>query len=70
MLNIVIWKKNDNTYYYRVYKHLFLHFDVGYHNSYGHEVIFIINDLEIPYKYKRFSKAKIKKRIINLIEKI
>lgn len=66
---IVVWKKNDNSYYYRVYNHCFLHFDVGYHNSYGHEVILIIEDLEF-YKDKKFSKKRLKRKMIDLINKI
>ena len=70
LLKIVIWKKKDNTYYYRIYRHCFLNFDVGYHNSYGHEVVFIIDDLEFKRPIKRFSKEKFKKNLIKCINRL
>lgn len=69
---IVIWKKNDDSYYYRIYRKTFLPFEVGYHNSYGHEVILIINDLqEKKLRRKRqFLSQRKKNKIIDFINNL
>lgn len=66
---IIIWKKLDNTYYYRIIKGHYSDYFVGYQNSYGHEVVLIIDNLE--YRIKKIPrKVRLKKQLINLIEKI
>lgn len=68
---IVIWKKPDNSYYYRVYKRILNPFEIGYKNSFGHEVVLIINDLDIPIRKKRhILSRKLKNKIINFIDKV
>ena len=69
---IVIWKKNNNSYYYRIYHHCFLKYDVGYHNSYGHEVVLIIDDFqEKNYRPRRHVLSRnCKRKLINAINKL
>ena len=67
---IVVWKKPNNSYYYRKYKRILNPFEIGYKNSYNHEVVLIINDLEESnYKIRRSFKSKLKNKIINFIDK-
>lgn len=69
---IVVWKKSDDSYYYRIYRKTFLPFDVGYYNSYGHEVILIINDLQEKKlrKKREFLSQNKKNKIIDFINKL
>lgn len=69
---IVVWKKGVDSYYYRIYRKTFLPFEVGYHNSYGHEVILIINDLqEKKIRRKRnFLSQNKKNKIIDFINNL
>lgn len=68
---IVVWKKPDNSYYYRVYKRILNPFEIGYKNSYEHEVVLIINDLEeSSYKNRYSFKSKLKNKIISFINKM
>ena len=68
---IVIWKRSDNSYYYRVYKRILNPFEIGYKNSYEHEVVLIIDDLDIPIRKKRhILNQNLKNKIISLINKL
>lgn len=67
---LVVWKKPNNSYYYRVYKRILNPFEIGYKNSYEHEVVLIINDLDIPILKKRhILSRKFKNKLINFIDK-
>ena len=69
--NILVYKKRDNTYYARKYRHVFPPHELGYINSYGHEVVLIINDLqEIRVFSRPRLNRKIKSRLINIINKM
>lgn len=69
---IVVWRKKDNTYYYRIYRKYFLPFEIGYHNSYGHEVVFIIDDLQekIIRKKRHYLSQRKKNKIISFINNL
>ena len=67
---IVIWKKPDNTYYYKVIKGHYIDYDIGYTNQYGHVIVLVIYNLEyrvrkIPKKENKELKTEIKPAIIN-----
>lgn len=66
---IIIWRKPDNSYYYRIIKGHYNDYHVGYKNQYDHEIILIIDNLE--YRIRKTSiKKRIKNKVINFIEKI
>lgn len=66
---LIIWKKQDNTYYHKVVKTHYADYQIGYKNSYGHEVVYIITHLEFRIKKTPFKK-KLKRKLINYIEKM
>ena len=53
---IVIWRKPDNTYYYRIIKGHYFDYEIGHKNSYEHEIVLIIDNLE--YRIRKISKKK------------
>ena len=62
MLKCVVWKKPlDNTYYHKVVKGHYEYFDykVGNKNSYGHEIVHIIENLDFT-----ITKTPIRKRVV------
>lgn len=66
---IVIWRKPDNTYYYRIIKGHYFDYEIGYKNSYEHEIVLIIDNLE--YRIRKISKKKrIKEKVIKFIENL
>lgn len=65
---IVVWKKKDNSYYYKIVKTHYSDYYIGYVNSYGHEVVLIIDNLQ--YRVATNKKKRIKRKLIDLINKI
>ena len=66
---IVIWKKPDDTYYFRVIKGHYVDYKVGYINQYNHKIVLIIDSLE--YRVSKIpKKERFKKKIIDYISKI
>lgn len=67
---IVIWKKRDSSMYYRVVKKTYkFQYPVGYFNQYGHEVIFVIDNVYTSgydYSFKQRFKHKMIKCLRNL----
>lgn len=64
---IIVWKKPNNTYYYKIIKGHYCNYYVGYINQYGHEIVLIIDNLE--YRVRKIPiKKRIKKKIINYID--
>lgn len=45
---LVVWKKDNNNYYYRFVNGFYCNYEVGYLNRYGHEVILIIEFSNTP----------------------
>ena len=63
---VVYYNPNKKEYYYKVVS-IDTHY-VGYKNSYGHEVIMIINVLDIWYPPKVSLKERVLKRIISFLQ--
>lgn len=63
---IVVWKRPDNTYYYRFVKGTYAKYYVGFENQYDHVVILII----YPNERKVSIKEKIKFSLIRYIKKL
>lgn len=62
MLKCVVWRKpQDNTYYHKIIKGHYEYFDytIGNKNSYGHEIVHIIEHLELTTQ-----KTPMKKRVV------
>ena len=66
---LIIWKKPNNTYYHKFVKTHYTDYYVGYKNSYGHEVVYILTHLEFRIKKAPF-KNRLKRKLINYIDKI
>lgn len=64
---IIIWKKPNNTYYYKIIKGHYIPYEVGYKNSYGHEIVLIISNLEYRVR-KTPIKKRIKRKLIDYID--
>lgn len=62
---IVVWKRPNNTYYYRYVKGTYKKYFVGYYNQYNHEVVLIIEPtirkVSIKKRFKCFLIRYIKK---------
>lgn len=73
MHNIIVWKKPNGEYYYRVYEYFYGKYYVGYKNGYDHEVILIIPGIYY-YRVKPSIFRKIKKmlltKLISFLEKL
>lgn len=69
MFYFIIWKRGDNTYYYRKVKGTYTNYYVGYENQYGHEVVCIIDYYKEFRKPISFQKKAIGK-IISLLQKL
>lgn len=66
---IVIFKRPNSTYYYRIRGHLYPYsHDIGWTNQYGHELILIISVTSLVYK-KRHPIRYVKRRIIRKLIK-
>lgn len=66
---IVIWRRKDNTYYFRVIKGHYIDYKIGYVNQYDHEIVLIIDNLE--YRVSKIPrKERIKNKVIDYIKKL
>ena len=59
---IVVWRKPDNTYYYRIINRNHDH-RVGYMNGYGHEIVLIIDIFDSFFHKEKLKKVVIRKLI-------
>ena len=59
----------NGVYYHKIIKCHYVNYFVGYVNSYGHVVVYIIDNLEFRIR-KPNLKERYKKKIITYIEKI
>lgn len=67
---IVIWKKRDSSLYYRVVKKTYkFNYPVGYFNQYGHEVIFVIDNV-YESSYDDSFKRRLKCKLIKFVKKL
>lgn len=62
----VIWRRPNNTYYFRLVKGTYMEYYVGYINQYNHEVVLII----YPDVKKVSLKERIKSSLIRYIKKL
>lgn len=46
---IVVWKRPNDTYYFRDVKGFYTNYQIGYLNQYNHEVILIIENSVSPH---------------------
>ena len=66
----VIWQRPDGTIYHKFVSGFYTNYFIGYVNSYGHEVIYIINS-DLYYKFRRPPfKARLKRNLIKYIDKM
>ena len=65
---IIIWQKPNGELYYKFVKCYYTNYFVGYIHSYDHVVVLIIDNID--YHYKPDRKVIIKRKLINLINKI
>ena len=71
MKRIIIWHNpNKNNYYYRVIKTNYVEYEIGYKNSYDHEIVLIIDDLLLQHNRNSLKRRLIKKIIRFLDKKI
>lgn len=67
---IVIWRKGDSSLYYRVVKNTYIYkYPIGYHNQYGHEVIFTIDNVYTSMGKSTFKK-RLKSKMIRYLRKL
>ena len=67
---IVIWKKRDSSIYYRIVKKTYLfNYPIGYTNQYGHQVLFVIDNV-YSSNYDYSFKKKLKNKLIRFLRKI
>ena len=61
---IIVWfNPNSHTYYYRLVRGYYAKYEVGYKNSYDHEVILIIDIYRDLVHKEKLSKRVLKKMI-------
>lgn len=69
MNKIVVWKKPNGTYYYKMVRGYYATYEVGYVNSYDHVVVLVIDNL--PYRDFRIPyKLRLKRKLIYFINKM
>ena len=65
----ILWKTKDNKLYHKIVKCHYVEYYIGYKNSYGHEVVYLIDNLE--FRTRRTSlKDRYKRKLISYIEKL
>lgn len=64
---VIYYNPNKKDYYYKVVGSSSKYY-VGYKNSYGHEVLFIINVYDIWYPPKRKLRKKVLTKIISFLQ--
>lgn len=70
MKRLIIWfNPNKEIYYYKIVKVHYVDYFVGYENSYGHQVVLIIDDLIFQQKKKISLKKRLIKKIIRFLDK-
>ncbi|MBQ7136776.1 MAG: hypothetical protein IJO43_02210 [Bacilli bacterium] len=65
---VVYYNPNKKEYYYKVVK--YVDYEIGHKNSYGHEVLLIINVMDIWYPPKVSVKERVLKRTISFLQNI
>lgn len=68
-MKIVIWKRKDNTFYYKMVKGFYGDYHVGYVNQYGHQVVHTIDNVYVINPKMSFKKRCIN-RFIRFLQKV
>lgn len=63
---VVYYNRKKDEYYYKVVK--YVDYEVGHKNSYGHEVILIIDVMDVWYPPKVSIQERLLKRLISFLE--
>ena len=63
---LVVWKKNNDNYYFRFVNGMYCKYEVGYVNQYNHEVILII---DTPYTKTINFRQKLIYNLISFLKK-
>lgn len=70
IFKIIVWyNPKKNIYYYKKVKGFYADYYVGYVNSYGHEVVLLIDNLFIN-TYRQSFKVRLINRLIRFLEKL
>lgn len=67
---IVVFQKQDSTYYFKKIRSLTHHYVVGEENGYGHKVILVIDLLDLFNKRKKPLRNRVLDRLISRLEKM
>lgn len=67
---IVVFQKQDSTYYFKKIRSLTRHYVVGEENGYGHKVILVIDLLDLFNKKKKSLRNRVLDRLISRLEKM
>ena len=67
---IIVWfNPNSHTYYYRLVRGYYAKYEIGYKNSYDHEVILII-DIYRDLVHKEKITVRVLKKLISFLQNI
>lgn len=63
---LVVWKKDNDNYYFRFVNGMYCKYDIGYCNQYGHEVILIV---DTPYTKQYNFRQKLIMNIVSFLNR-
>ena len=67
-MQLIVWKKGDNSFYYKLVRGTYTRYYVGFKNRYNHEVVYMIDKVYVLSNEPSF-KQKCIKRIIRFLQK-
>lgn len=67
---IIVYKKKDETYYFKKIKSYCSSYDVGYENSYGHKVILVIDVLDLISHHRKSLRNRALDKLIARLERM
>lgn len=68
-MKIVIWKRRDDTFYYKIVKGFYGNYYIGYKNQYGHQVVHVIDNVCV-INYKMSFKKRCINRLVRFLQKV
>ncbi len=68
--SIVVFQKQDSTYYFKKIRSLAHHYVVGEENGYGHKVVLVIDLLDLFNKKKKSLRNRVLDILILRLEKM
>lgn len=66
---LVVWKRPNDTYYYRCVSGFYCKYEVGYENQYGHVIILVI-DMAREFVYKEPILKKVLRKSISFLQRL